>query len=169
MRNLNVTVWLLGLVVMSWLLLSPFLYAQTAPSGAIANPAPSTPISEPGSGKTLVGVGMLFGYVVQWAKKSKYVPWLDAQSKKLTLMVQLGLSGLSALGITMTWNREAHTVLIAGLSLATVFSGAWHWFFQFAVQHGWTNLLAIAEFAEANLPNVKVTLPSAPAVKPAPG
>jgi hypothetical protein len=144
MRFATVMVWFIGLLIMFWLL-APFVMAQTTSA------PPSTPVSEPGSGKTLVGVGMLFGYIVQWAKKSKYVPWLDAQSKKLTLGVQLALSGLSALGITMTWNKEAHTVLIAGLSLATVASGAWHWFFQFAVQHGWTNLLSIAEAADAIL------------------
>lgn len=92
------------------------------------------------------GVGAAAAYMIKWAQRSKYFPWFTAEAKRINFYVQVIISGIASLGIGYAWDPAAGTFLITGLSLHSVLAGAWHWFQQFAMQHGWTNLLTFGQY-----------------------
>jgi hypothetical protein len=89
------------------------------------------------------GFAAAAAYVLAWANRSKYFPWVTMETHRLNLILQLVLSFLATLGISFTWDPVAHTLLIAGLSIKVISAGFAHWFQQFALQHGFTNLIQL--------------------------
>lgn len=93
--------------------------------------------------KIVLGLGALAAYVIKYLQGSKYFPWITAEAHKITLLVQAVLSLLVSLGIGYHWSPDAHTLLISGLSLSGIFNGVMTWVSQFAIQHGFTNLITM--------------------------
>lgn len=86
---------------------------------------------------TQVGAAAGLSFLLQWAKGSKYFPWFTAETAKLNRLATIVGSGLVAVGLNYTWDASSHTLTIANLSFATVGTGLWHWFTQYALTHGW--------------------------------
>lgn len=95
--------------------------------------------------KLVIGLGALAAYVIKFLQGSKYFPWISAEAHKITLAVQALLSLGTSLGISSSWDPAAHSLLISGLSLATIFHGLIGWLSQFAIQHGFTNLITLGQ------------------------
>jgi hypothetical protein len=111
--------------------------------------------------KVVLGLGALAAYLIKFLQGSKYFPWISAEAKKITFVVQAMLSLLATIGIGYTWDAQNHSLLITGLSLAAIFHGAIGWISQFAIQHGFTNLITIGQKLDASVPAVVVPAESA--------
>lgn len=92
---------------------------------------------------TQMAVAGIISLVLGWLKKSKYFPWITAESSKVNRAAMIVLSGLATLGIHFSYS--AGTLLISGLSLATIGAGLWHWTVQAFVTHGWYKWISLAE------------------------
>lgn len=95
--------------------------------------------------QVVVGLGALAAYFIKFLQGSKYFPWITAEAHKITLLVQAFLSLLATLGIGYTWSSATHTLTITGLSFAVIFHGFLAWISQFAIQHGFTNLISLGQ------------------------
>lgn len=112
--------------------------------------------------KIVIGLGAIAAYLIKYLQGSKYFPWITAEAKKITLVVQGVLALLASLGIGYSWDPAAHSLMITGLSLTVVFHGLMTWISQFAIQHGFTNLITLGQL------NGVPGLPAAPDPAPAP-
>lgn len=111
------------------------------------------------------GAGAAAAYLIKFLQHSKYFPWITAEAAKVNTIVQAAISFLVTIGITFKWDPQAHTLMIGGLSLALILHGLWTWFTQFAVQHGFTNLITIGQtlqlqLSAANGPQAKKATPA---------
>lgn len=95
--------------------------------------------------KVVLGLGALAAYLIKFLQGSKYFPWITAEAKKINIAIQAMLSLLASIGIGYTWDATTHALTITGLSLALIFHGAINWLSQFAIQHGFTNLITIGQ------------------------
>ena len=95
--------------------------------------------------KVVIGLGALAAYLIKWAQNSdwKALSWITADTKRVNLLVQAVISFCVSLGIGFSWDPQAHSLLITNLSVAAIFHGAIGWLSQFAVQHGFTNLITL--------------------------
>jgi len=86
---------------------------------------------------TQVTAAAVVSFLIGFLKKQSWFPWLTAESEKANRIAAVVLSGLAALGIHAQYTHAAGTLVITGLTLTTILSGAWHWLTQFAITHGW--------------------------------
>ena len=73
-------------------------------------------------------------FILQWLKNQSWFPWLSEKTDNLNRSVAVILSGLAAAGIHMTFDTEAGTLTVTGLTLATVVTGGWAWLKSYASQ-----------------------------------
>jgi hypothetical protein len=78
-------------------------------------------------------LALLVVYLMNWLKSSKLAPVINYGSSRLNHLVAVVLTGAAGLGIHFTWNSQAHSLTIAGLSAATIGSGLWSWLQQYLV------------------------------------
>lgn len=95
--------------------------------------------------KVVLGLGAIAAYLIKFAQSSKYFPWITEEGKKINLFVQAMLSLIASVGIGYTWDATTHALTITGLSIAVVGHGIFSWISQFAIQHGFTNLITIGQ------------------------
>ncbi len=67
----------------------------------------------------------------QWSK----APWITKHTASINVLVRAGLALGATLGINAVWTASTGTLVISGLSLASVAHGIWHWFSQYALTH----------------------------------
>lgn len=67
----------------------------------------------------------VIAYAIEWVKKSKYFPWINTQSKNLNRLLMVAASGLAAIGIHTQFDSASGTLIITGLTTATLLHGAW--------------------------------------------
>jgi hypothetical protein len=63
--------------------------------------------------------------LIQWAKKSPKVAWLNQYSKTASRVIAFAVATISAAGITWQWNAAQGDFVIHGLVWATVQQGIW--------------------------------------------
>lgn len=73
----------------------------------------------------------MIAYVIEFAKRTKWFPWLKAETAKLNRMVAVVISGAAAIGIHATYNHEGGVLMITGLSAWTIIHGLWDWLRSF--------------------------------------
>lgn len=77
-------------------------------------------------------------FALQILKKAKWFTMLSSDSSKTIKFVFAALAALlSHLGISYAYDPQLHTLLISGLSVATIAAAAWAWLQQFVIQEGW--------------------------------
>lgn len=74
--------------------------------------------------------------LIQWLKRSKYVPWFTKEKVYLMRGVSAVVSFLAALGIHYVWNATGHSLLITGLDLMSILTAAWIALKQFVLTEG---------------------------------
>ena len=79
--------------------------------------------------------------VVVWAiqklKAAKWFPLLKKGQAAITRTVSVVAALGTHLGVSYEWTRAAdgtHTLVLGGLSAATILVGAWHWLNHYALQ-----------------------------------
>jgi len=94
---------------------------------------------------TQVAVAGVVSSVIGAVKRSSWFPWIHAESAKINRAVMIVLSGLGTIGVHFTYNREAGSLLITGVTAAAILSGVWHWIVQCFITHGWYKGPAMTE------------------------
>ena len=84
-----------------------------------------------------ITVAAVVSFLIGFLKKQKWFPWLTTETAKANRAAAIVLSGAAAIGIHTTFNHQSGTLVITGLTLSTIATGAWHWGTQFALTHGW--------------------------------
>lgn len=85
-------------------------------------------------------------FFLQLIQKTKYVPWITEHTKEINIGAKLLLSGLATLGISHAWNPSTGgggVLMFTVPPLSVILIGLWHWFGQFAIQHGFGQVLNI--------------------------
>jgi hypothetical protein len=75
-------------------------------------------------------------YLLQWLKGKSGFPLMSYNSETLNRWFTAFVALCTGLGIQMSFNAGAGTLLISGLTFASVASAAQHAAFQWAMQHG---------------------------------
>lgn len=73
-------------------------------------------------------------WVIQIIKKSKYFPWITAQTGRLNRVVAVVVSGLTAVGIHVTFDHSSGVLTISGLTAAGIVVGFGTWLKSFVMQ-----------------------------------
>lgn len=118
---------------------------------------------------TEIGAAAVSAYAVQLAQKWSKLPWITEHTAQINFYVRLATSGLAALGVSYAWGDLAgggHTLTFTIPTVAVLLHGLWHWFVQFAVQHGWGNLLSPPITAKAEGTTTSSSATVAPNLQP---
>jgi hypothetical protein len=92
-------------------------------------------------------------FLLDRIQKSEKLPWISAHTTTINTVAKLVMSGLSTIGIAHAWTPSVAgggTLVLTIPALPVIAVGLWHWFGQFAIQHGFGQIIS----------------PSAPAVPP---
>ncbi len=89
---------------------------------------------EPNVVTSQVTTAALVAFVLQWAKRSPWCPWLQADDKRVQFYLSGVLALATSLGIAYTWNADTGTLVITGLSWSTIGPAAWDWIRQWVMQ-----------------------------------
>lgn len=86
------------------------------------------------------GAALEFGLhaLEKWSK----TPWITEHTTKITVGVRIALAFFATVGLQ--WHYVAAgggTLTITGLSVSVLAAGLWHFFRQYAVQHGFGHLI----------------------------
>jgi hypothetical protein len=95
---------------------------------------------------TQIGAAAVCAYLVQLMQRWSKLPWITEHTTGVNTILRVVTSGVAALGVHWAWAESSgggHTLSIAIPSGAALLGAGWHWFVQYAVQHGWGNLLAV--------------------------
>ena len=106
---------------------------------------------------TQIGAAAVAAYAIQLAQKWSKLPWITEHTAGINIAARVITSGVAALGVSWAWgdlSGGGHSLTLTIPSGATILVGMWHWFQQYAVQHGWGNLLSqpITAKAEGTAP-----------------
>jgi D-alanyl-lipoteichoic acid acyltransferase DltB (MBOAT superfamily) len=111
---------------------------------------------------TQVAVAGIISTAIGALKRSSWFPFITTETAKLNRAAMIVLSGLGTIGVHFSYNREAGSLLITGITAATVLSGLWHWIVQCFITHGWYKGPAMTEQVLAILKQYIASLPQVP-------
>jgi hypothetical protein len=117
-------------------------------------------VANPSMLGTQIGAAAVCAYAIQLAQKWSKLPWITEHTASINMWARIFTSGVAALGVSWAWgdlSGGGHSLTIALPSGAAFLAGLWHWFQQYAVQHGWGNLLSQPITARAESPYVMPT------------
>jgi hypothetical protein len=88
------------------------------------------------TGSSLAAAAVI-SYIIGLMKNSnwKIFAWISEETPTVTRFVAFLLSGVAAIGIHATFNGG--TLVVTGLTVTVILTGAWHWGVQFCYTHGW--------------------------------
>ena len=78
--------------------------------------------------------GVASVYIIELLKKSPLFPFITKHTVVLNRYIGILASGAATLGISFSFDSQAGSLLITGLTFTTAAHSAWHWFTQWAVQ-----------------------------------
>lgn len=104
-------------------------------NNTLAPAAPTLPTS--------AGVAIVFGYLLDLAKRLQSLPQINYYTTKVNTWLRIFLSGVGTLGVSWTWSAagQGHTLLITIPAWTALAIGIWHWAVQYGMQHGFEILL----------------------------
>jgi len=91
-----------------------------------------------------IGAAAVSAYLVHAAQKWTKLPWITEHTTQINTVVRVLTSGISTLGISYAWSTDSsgtHHLDFSIPTLAVALVSLWHWFTQYAIQHGWGSLL----------------------------
>lgn len=80
-------------------------------------------------------------YFINWLKHSKWFPFITRETTRLNHLLAVALTGAGAIGIHATFSHDTHTLVISGLSLASILPAAANWCQQYVMTKVGYNLL----------------------------
>jgi hypothetical protein len=121
------------------------------------------PMAASGVLSTQIGAAAVSAYAIQLLQKWGKTPWITEHTTGINAAARVVTSFVAAIGVSWAWgdlSSGGHTLTIAIPSSAALLAGLWHWFVQYAVQHGWGNLLSAPITAKAESAAPTVTKPA---------
>lgn len=94
---------------------------------------------------TQLGAAAACAYLMQMLQKWSKTPWITEHTAGINVGVRTALALFSTIGITWAWasgEAGSHVISIAIPNGAVLLHSVWHVFVQYAIQHGWGNLLS---------------------------
>ena len=85
-------------------------------------------------GLSMFSSGVASVYAIELLKRLESIPFIHDQSRVINRWLGVIASGLATVGIGFTFDSQAGTLLITGLSLGTIAATVWQWFTQWALQ-----------------------------------
>lgn len=116
---------------------------------------------------TQIGAAAVCAYLVQLLQRWSKLPWITEHTTAINAALRIATSGVAAIGVHWAWadtSSGGHTLSIAIPSGAALLAAGWHWFVQYAIQHGWGNLLSGGPAASAPPTSTAPLVPSAPTI-----
>lgn len=109
---------------------------------------------------TQMTAGAGCAYLLQLLQKWAKIPWITEHTHAINIAARAVMSGAAALGISSVWSPVdggGHTLTITIPSAMVILHGLWMWFGQYALQHGWGQVLSIGNQAAppAQIPPAK--------------
>jgi hypothetical protein len=95
---------------------------------------------------TQITAGAGCAYILQLLQKWEKLPWVTAHTTVINHAIRAVMSGAAVLGISSAWSPSTgggHVLTITIPSAIVILHGAWTWFGQFALTHGFSQLLTI--------------------------
>ena len=87
-------------------------------------------------GGVQVLIGIVATFLLQWLKHQTWFPLLNTWSEKWwKITVSAIVAFCSALGVSFVFNPVMGTLLVTGLTWATISHGVWAFVLSFATQH----------------------------------
>jgi len=77
--------------------------------------------------------------------KSRYFTWISAHTTKINLAAKLIMSGAATIGIAHVWapaTGGGGTLTLTIPPLSVIAIACYHWFGQFAIQHGFGRIIS---------------------------
>lgn len=94
-------------------------------------------------------------FILDRVQKSEIVPWITAHTKWINLAAKIVMSGAATLGISHAWNPAptgGGVLMVTVPAFTVIVLGLWHWFSQFALQHGFGQLLTVGTLQKIDTP-----------------
>lgn len=82
-----------------------------------------------------VVMAWLVAQIIQWAKKITALPWITDKTDDVARIISVVLAFFSSLGIAFTFDKEAGTLIVTGLSVSGALAVLWAWLQQIVLQH----------------------------------
>jgi hypothetical protein len=102
-----------------------------------------------------VTAGAGCAYLIQILQKAKSIPWVTDHTHGINIALRALLSLGATLGISHAWNPSTGgggVLMVTFPPLTVIMIGLWHWFGQFAVMHGFGQVLSIGTLKEIDNP-----------------
>ncbi len=93
---------------------------------------------------TQLGAAGAAAYLMNMLQRWKQIPWITAHTTQINFLIRAGLSGATALGISHVWAPAVDgggVLTITIPSLIVILHGAWHWFCQYVLTHGFGSVI----------------------------
>lgn len=94
-------------------------------------------------------------FILKLMQRAKSVPWVTEHTEGINIGLRAGFSFLATLGISHAWNPATGgggTLMFQIPPFTIVLIGLWHWFGQFAIQHGFGKILDIGTLKQIDSP-----------------
>jgi hypothetical protein len=94
-------------------------------------------------------------YFMQLLQKAKSLPWITAHTTGINVALRAVLSLAATVGIGHAWTPSAGgggVFMVTVPPAMVILNGLWHWFGQFAVQHGFGQLLSVGTLKSVDTP-----------------
>lgn len=82
-----------------------------------------------------LSTAIIAAYGIQWLKSLKTVPFINYEAQNLNRALSILVATLSGAGIYFTFDHQAGTLMITGLTAVNAFHFVSHALQQFAMQH----------------------------------
>jgi hypothetical protein len=87
--------------------------------------------------QNILTLNVICVWLIELAKRSKYVPWITAETKQVNKAASAVLAALSSAGITVLAVHQgagSYSIQITGLTMAAIPHFVWHVMGNYAVQ-----------------------------------
>jgi len=79
-------------------------------------------------------LGAVAVYAIEHAKSSRLIPWMTVDTKALNRIASVALAFATSIGIGYTYDSDAGTLVLSGLTLSSLALACWEWVKQYVVQ-----------------------------------
>jgi len=93
---------------------------------------------------TQAALAVLFSGLIELLKRSRYFPWINAQTSKLNAIAGVVAAGIAAFGVHAAYDRTTGTLVTTGLTLPALGHFLYDWTVQWAIQHGYWQVRKLA-------------------------
>lgn len=107
-------------------------------------------------------------YLLNLLQKWSKTPWITEHTAGINAAVRAVLALGATVGIGWAWSsgaNDTHVLMVTIPSFPVLIHGLWHWFSQYAIQHGFGKVLDIGQPTQVQLPIISQP-PGTPAIVP---